>query len=54
MIATLTGKVDSVSGESCIIDVNGLGYQVFMPLSALETLSREAGNVKISYSFSST
>lgn len=40
MIATLTGKVDSVSGESCIIDVNGVGYRVFMALSALEQLSR--------------
>jgi Holliday junction DNA helicase RuvA len=47
MIATLTGKVDSVSGESCIIDVNGVGYRVLMPLSALETLSRETGPVKI-------
>jgi len=40
MIATLTGKVQSVSGESCVIDVNGVGYQVFMPLPALETISR--------------
>jgi len=48
MIACLTGKVDSVSGESCIIDVHGVGYQVFMPLSALEQLSRsEADTVKI-------
>ena len=47
MIAVLTGKVDSVSGESCIIDVNGVGYRVFMPLPALEVLSREAGTVKI-------
>jgi Holliday junction DNA helicase RuvA len=47
MIATLTGKVDSVSGESCIIDVNGVGYQVLMPLTALEILSRETGTVKL-------
>lgn len=47
MIATLTGKVDSVSGESCIIDVNGVGYQVLMPLTALEILSRETGVVKL-------
>jgi Holliday junction DNA helicase RuvA len=47
MIATLTGKIDSVSGESCIIDVNGVGYQVLMPLTALEILSRETGPVKI-------
>lgn len=47
MIATLTGKVDSVSGDSCILDVNGVGYQVLMPLPALEKLSRETGIVKI-------
>ncbi|HOJ78826.1 MAG TPA: Holliday junction branch migration protein RuvA [Bacillota bacterium] len=47
MIATLSGVIDSVSGESCIINVNGVGYQVFMPLTALESLSRENGTVKI-------
>jgi Holliday junction DNA helicase RuvA len=47
MIATLTGKVDSVSGESCIIDVHGVGYHVFMPLTALESLSRETAEVKL-------
>jgi Holliday junction DNA helicase RuvA len=47
MIATLTGKIDSVSGESCIIDVNGVGYRVLMPLNALEILSRETGTVKL-------
>lgn len=47
MIALLTGKVESVGGESCILDVNGVGFQVFMPLSALETLSHETETVKI-------
>ncbi len=47
MIAVLTGTVDSVSGESCILDVNGVGYQVFMPLSALEEISRASGSVKV-------
>lgn len=47
MIATLTGKVDSVSGESCIIDVQGVGYKVFMPLSALETMSHAVDSIKI-------
>lgn len=47
MIAVLTGKVESVGGESCILDVNGVGFQVYMPLSALETLSHEPGPVKI-------
>jgi Holliday junction DNA helicase RuvA len=43
MIALLTGKIESVGGESCVIDVNGVGYRVLMPLSALEALSREPG-----------
>lgn len=47
MIATLTGKVADVGGEGCIIDVNGVGYRVLMPLPALETLSRTAEPVKI-------
>ena len=47
MIATLTGKVADVGGESCIIDVNGVGYRVLMPLPVLETLSRTTEPVKI-------
>ncbi|HBE77269.1 MAG TPA: Holliday junction branch migration protein RuvA [Firmicutes bacterium] len=47
MIATLTGIVTGVSGENCIIEVGGVGYLVFMPLPALETLSRVDGPVKV-------
>lgn len=47
MIATLTGNVVEVGGESCIIDVNGVGYRVFMPLPALETLGRATEPVKV-------
>jgi Holliday junction DNA helicase RuvA len=47
MIATLTGNVVEVGGESCIIDVNGVGYRVFMPLPALEILSRTTEPVKV-------
>lgn len=47
MIATLTGNVADVGGESCIIDVNGVGYRVLMPLPALESLSRTTEPVKI-------
>jgi Holliday junction DNA helicase RuvA len=47
MIATLTGNVVEVGGESCIIDVNGVGYRVFMPVPILETLSRTTEPVKI-------
>jgi Holliday junction DNA helicase RuvA len=47
MIATLTGLVAGVSGESCIIEVSGVGYSVFMPLPALETLSHAVEPVKV-------
>ncbi len=33
MIATITGKLISKSTDSIIIDVNGLGYKVLIPLS---------------------
>lgn len=39
MIATLTGRIDTVSGETCVIDVNGVGYLVYMALNSLEQLS---------------
>lgn len=51
MIATLTGNVVETGGESCIIEVNGVGYQVFLPLPALETLSRTTEPVKIHIHF---
>ncbi len=47
MIATLTGTVASVGGESCIIEVGGVGYLVNMPLPALEILSHTEEQVKI-------
>jgi Holliday junction DNA helicase RuvA len=47
MIATLTGLVAGVSGENCIIEVGGVGYSVFMPLPALETLSHAVEPVKV-------
>jgi len=47
MIATLMGKVERVSGESCIVEVNGVGYLVYMSLPSLEIVSREIDMVKI-------
>ena len=45
MISRLHGKVESLSGDSAIINVNGVGFQVFMPtstLSAIGTVGKEA------------
>lgn len=40
MLATLRGRVRQVAGDHCIFEVNGVGYQVSLPLTALEKLSR--------------
>ncbi len=39
MIAKLTGLVDSISADGCVIDVNGVGYQAF---ASRRTLGRIA------------
>lgn len=43
MLATLRGRVRQVAGDHCIFEVNGVGFQVFLPLRALEELSRTEG-----------
>ncbi len=47
MIAKLTGKVDTVSSESAIIDVNGVGYLVFCSSRTLGMLSGAGGVVSL-------
>ncbi len=39
MIAALHGKVEFIGSDGAIINVNGVGFQVFMPTSTLSTLS---------------
>ncbi len=38
MIASLEGKLESLSGDSAVINVGGVGFQVYMPTSSLSTL----------------
>ncbi|MFC1949102.1 Holliday junction branch migration protein RuvA [Chloroflexota bacterium] len=38
MIASLHGKLESIGGDWVVIDVNGVGFQVYMPTSTLSTL----------------
>ena len=38
MISSLHGTVESLSGDSAVINVNGVGFQVFMPTSTLSSL----------------
>ena len=45
MISSLHGKVESRGGDSAVINVNGVGFQVFMPtstLSAIGAVGKEA------------
>ncbi|MGE5550930.1 MAG: Holliday junction branch migration protein RuvA [Bacteroidota bacterium] len=47
MIAALAGKVVDVAGGYCLLEVNGVGYEVRVPLSALEELSQAQGEVRL-------
>jgi Holliday junction DNA helicase RuvA len=47
MIATLTGKVSEITGGCCFLDVNGVGYEVRVPLASLEELAGTGGEVKL-------
>ena len=38
MIASLHGKLESLGGDWAIINVNGVGFQVYMPTSTLSAL----------------
>ena len=38
MIAKLKGKVDELKPTELIIDVNGVGYEVFIPLTTYEKI----------------
>ncbi|MFC2021542.1 Holliday junction ATP-dependent DNA helicase RuvA, partial [Chloroflexota bacterium] len=38
MIASLHGKLESLGGDGAVIDVNGVGFQVYMPTSTLSLL----------------
>lgn len=44
MIATLTGKVAIVRATSIVLEVNGIGYEVFSPVSEIST--SKTGDVK--------
>ncbi|MFC1991673.1 Holliday junction branch migration protein RuvA [Chloroflexota bacterium] len=39
MIASLQGKLESLGGDWAVINVNGVGFLVYMPTSTLSTLS---------------
>ncbi len=47
MIAHLKGSVFRKTAESVIIDANGIGYEVFVPLSTFYNLPDEAGSASL-------
>jgi len=47
MIAGLHGKLESVSSDWAIIDVGGIGFQVYMPTSTLSSLGAIGEEVKL-------
>ncbi len=47
MIATLNGKVEQLGSDWAIINVNGIGFQVYMPSSTLSALGTIGAEVKL-------
>jgi len=47
LIASLTGKVAEVAGGVCLLEVSGVGYEVRVPLPALEELAQAQGEVRL-------
>lgn len=47
MIGFLRGEIDSIYEDHIIIDVNGIGYNVSMPYSHIETLPGRGNEVKV-------
>ncbi len=47
MIASLYGKLESLGSDGAIINVGGIGFQVYMPTSTLSTLGKIGEEVKL-------
>lgn len=47
MISYIKGELVALSGESVIVEVGGMGYEVRMPLSNLDRLPRVGSDIKI-------
>ncbi len=51
MIARLQGRLESLGSEWTIINVGGIGFQVYMPTSTLSTLGAIGDEVKYTLTF---
>jgi holliday junction DNA helicase RuvA len=47
MIASLQGKLEAIGTDSVILNVNGIGFQVYLPTSTLSTMGRIGEVVKL-------
>jgi Holliday junction DNA helicase RuvA len=47
VIASLKGKLEAIGGDWAIIDVNGVGFKVYMPTSTLSELGRKGEEVML-------
>jgi len=47
MIASLHGKLEAMGGDWAIVNVNGVGFQVFMPTSTLSELGATGREVRL-------
>jgi len=47
MIASLQGKIESLGGDWAIINVGGIGFQVYMPTSTLSALGNTGEEVNL-------
>ncbi len=45
MIASLTGKIQHIASDRCVVDVNGVGYEVFLSTEGLSSLPEKGGEV---------
>jgi Holliday junction DNA helicase RuvA len=47
LIASLNGKLQAMGADWAVIDVNGIGFKVFMPTSTLSTLGKKGEEVEL-------
>ena len=47
MIASLRGKLESIGINRAVVDVNGVGFQVYMPTSTLSQLGTTGSEVRL-------
>lgn len=47
MIATITGTLNKISLTEVIVETNGIGYEIMIPLSTYDKLPREGGKISL-------